>query len=121
MATKIERKTHQLDATDQAPGRLATEVATLLIGKRKPEYQPHVDGGDHVVVANVDKMKVTGKKMDQKEYIHHTGYPGGIKRITMRKTWDTKGPAEVLRKTVKNMLPKNKLQKGRMKRLVIKK
>ena len=121
MAIKIERKTHKLDATDQAPGRLATEVATLLIGKRKTNYQPHVDMGDHVVVANVDKMKITGKKMEQKEYIHHTGYPGGIKRATMAKIWGTKGPGDVLRRAVKNMLPKNKLQKGRMKRLVIKK
>jgi large subunit ribosomal protein L13 len=121
MAIKIERKNHKLDATDQAPGRLATEIATLLMGKRKTDYQPHVDMGDNVVVDNVAKMKITGKKMEQKEYIHHTGYPGGIKRATMEKVWDKKGPGEILRRAVKNMLPKNKLQKGRMKRLVIKK
>jgi len=117
---KIERQVKQVDATDQAPGRLASEIAQLLIGKHKPEYQPHVDMGDTVEVVNVEKMVATGKKMEQKEYIRHTGYPGGIKRVVMQKMWDTKGPAEVLRRTVKNMLPKNKLRKERMKRLIIK-
>ena len=117
---KIERTTHKLDATGKAPGRLASEIAQLLIGKHKPEYQPHIDNGDKVEVDNVDKMVPTGKKMAQKEYIRHTGYPGGIKRVLMQKMWDTKGPAEVLRRTVKNMLPKNKMQKERMKRLLIK-
>ncbi|MFH1142207.1 MAG: 50S ribosomal protein L13 [Candidatus Uhrbacteria bacterium] len=117
---KIERKVQQIDATGQAPGRLASAIAQILIGKDKTEYQAHVDLGDTVEITNVDKMIATGKKMEQKEYIRHTGYPGGIKRATMQKIWDTKGPAEVLRRTVKNMLPKNKLQKERMKRLIIK-
>ncbi len=120
MAKQVIRQTHKLDATDQAPGRLASEVAQLLVGKHKPEYVPHVDMGDIVQIENVDKMKPTGKKLEQKEYIRHTGYPGGIKRATMQKVWDTKGPGEVLRRTVKNMLPKNKLQKERMKRLIVK-
>ena len=119
MATKIERTTHKLDATDQSPGRLATEVATLLIGKRKVSYQPHIDMGDIVEVANAGKMKITGKKLDQKEYIRHTGYPGGIKRTPMKKLMD-EDPGEVLRKAVRNMLPVNKLRKERMKRLHIK-
>lgn len=120
MTKQVIRKIQKLDATGQAPGRLASEIAQLLIGKHKPEYVPHVDMGDTVEIENVDKMKATGKKMEQKEYIRHTGYPGGIKRASMQKIWDTKGPAEVLRRTVKNMLPKNKLQKERMKRLIIK-
>jgi len=120
MALKADRKTQQLDATDQAMGRLASEIAQILIGKHKPEYVPHFDMGDSVVVSNIDKMKVTGKKMEQKEYIRHTGYPGGIRRVLLGKLWGTKGPAEALRRAVYNMLPKNKLRNGRMKRLIIK-
>lgn len=116
---KIERTTHQMDATDQSPGRLASEIATLLLGKHKPSYQPHVDMGDTVEVTNTDKMKITGKKLDQKEYIRHSFYPGGLKRTPLKKLME-EDSGEVLRKAVRNMLPANKLRKERMKRLIIK-
>ncbi len=117
---QIERKIHQIDATDRAPGRLASEIAILLQGKNKPSYVAHVDMGDQVVVTNVANMKITGKKLDQKEYKRHTGYPGGIKTTPLKKLM-VDDPSEVLRRAVKRMLPDNKLRKERMKRLVIKK
>ncbi|MBU0531783.1 50S ribosomal protein L13 [Patescibacteria group bacterium] len=120
MALKVEQKVHQIDAAGKAPGRLASEVARLLQGKHKPAYQPHVDMGDTVVISNIADMKITGKKLEQKEYIRHTNYPGGIKRTPMSKLM-ANDPGEVLRKAVSRMLPDNKLRKGRMKRLVIKK
>lgn len=119
MATQVERKIHQLDATNQSPGRLASRIAFLLQGKHKPSYQPHLDAGDRVEVTNAAAMKITGRKLEQKEYIRHTGYPGGIKRTPLHKLM-AENPAEVLRQAVRRMLPDNKLRKERMKRLVIK-
>lgn len=115
---KIERKLHKLDATGKAVGRLASEIAVLLQGKHKPEYLPNVDLGDSVEVTNLDKLRFTGKKMEQKIYHRHSGYLGGLKTIPMKRVWADR-PKEVLRKAVKQMLPKNKLLNGRMKRLKI--
>ena len=111
-------ETITIDATDRAPGRVATEVATTLRGKHKPDFKPNVVGADRVKVVNTQKMKFTGKKLDQKEYIRHSGYPGGIKREPMKKVFE-KDATEVLRKAVWNMLPKNKLRKEMMKKLTI--
>jgi len=115
--SKIERQTHKIDATDKVLGRLASRIAILLRGKHKPNFKPNLDKGDNVVVENIDKIKITGKKWDNKLYYRHTGYPGGLRSKKMREF----SKPELLRKAVYNMLPKNKLRKGMMKRLVIKK
>lgn len=115
---KIERKTITIDASNQILGRLASRIATLLIGKHKPQYLRHLDRGDNVAVKNIKKIKVTGKKMQDKIYFRHSGYPGGLKRKKMIDIFK-KDPAEILRRAVYNMLPKNKLRKGRMNRLKI--
>ena len=115
----MERKTHIIDATDKVLGRLATEIAALLRGKNKPEFAPYKDIGDNVVVENVDKLKFTGKKMEQKKYYRHSGYLGGLKETPLKKLFE-RNPAEVLRKAVLGMLPKNKLQSKMIKRLRIK-
>lgn len=94
---KTERKLHKLDAENMAVGRIATQIATLLRGKNKPEYQPHIDAGDIVEVTNIDKLKFTGKKIEQKVYHHHSGYPGGLKTVKMKTLYKTR-PAEVLKK-----------------------
>ncbi len=116
---EIARDIHTIDAEGKAPGRLATEVATLLIGKHKPSFQPNIDGGDHVQVINAAKMKITGKKLEQKKYYRHSGYSGGLTTTAMKDLWEN-DPAEVLRKAVSRMLPKNKQRTERMKRLVVK-
>ena len=112
-------KEHSLDATDQSLGRLASRVAVLLMGKHKVQYAPNVVSGDVVIVENLRKMKVTGKKLNQKIYRHHSQYPGGLKTILLKDLLkqDSK---DVLRRAVYNMLPKNKLRKDMMKRLHIK-
>ena len=97
-----------VDADGQALGRLASEVAKLLRGKHKPNFTPHVDCGDNVVVTNASKIVLTGKKWDSKEYIRHTGYPGGQRSLTAKELYE-KDPARVIEKAVKGMLPKNKL------------
>lgn len=112
----ITRETHTIDATDQSVGRLASKIATLLIGKHKTEYAPHVDIGDIVIVKNVDKLKFTGQKLKQKIYYHHTGYPGALKKKKLQEVFEY-DPSSVLRRAVYNMLPKNKLRKPRSKRL----
>ena len=116
---KIERKTKQIDATGQSLGRLATEVAMTLSGKTKPTYQPHIDGGDFVEVTNANKIKITGKKLDQKKYIWHSNFPGGLKSKKMGDVF-AKNPGEVLKRAVMGMLPKNKLRDAMIKRLIIK-
>jgi large subunit ribosomal protein L13 len=98
-----------IDATDQVLGRLATRVARLLSGKDKPNYTPHVVNGDVVVVINSAKIKVTGQKLTDKIYYHHTGYPGGIREINLRDQLE-KNPNKVIEHAVEGMLPKNKLQ-----------
>jgi large subunit ribosomal protein L13 len=115
----MERKTHQIDATDKILGRLSSEIAILLQGKNKASYQPHTDCGDIVEVANIAKVKVTGKKLENKVYHRNTGYPSGI-RTTKLSDLMKDNPGEALRKTIYNMLPKNKLRPNMLKRLIIK-
>lgn len=113
---KIERKVHYLDAQGKVLGRLATKVALLLMGKHKVSYRPNIDVGDIVVVRNVDKIRVTGKKMENKVYYWHTGYIGGLKMIKLKELFK-KDPKLVFKKAVLGMLPKNKLRAQRIKRL----
>ena len=110
-------KTHTIDASGKPVGRLATEAAIFLRGKHKPDFAPNRDNGDFVLITNAEKSKITGKKLKNKEYIHHTGYPGGLKKATMGNLIDEKGIAYVLRKAVWGMLPKNKLRNKMIKRL----
>ena len=112
----MKRNTHTVDATAKILGRLATEIAVLLRGKHKPDFVPYKDMGDFVVVKNVDKIKFTGRKMEQKKYYRHSGYPGGLKEIPLKKIFD-RSPSEVLKKAVWGMLPKNRLRKEQIKRL----
>lgn len=107
-AESVERKWYVVDAAGQTLGRLSSEIAKVLSGKTKPIYTPHVDTGDFVVVINADKVVLTGKKLDQKLYRYHTGYPGGLKEIKYRDMMQNK-PEEVVMHAVKGMLPKNKL------------
>ena len=109
-------KKHTIDAKGNILGRLATKVATLLRGKHKPEFMNHKDVGDTVIIKNVDKIVVTGKKRDQKKYRHHSGYIGGLKEETFKEKFE-KNPTEVFKKAVYGMLPKNKLRKRFIKRL----
>ena len=104
----IDRKWYVVDATDMTLGRLASEVATVLRGKNKPIYTPHMDCGDFVIIINAEKIKVTGKKMDQKIYYHHSDYVGGMKEVTLREKL-AKKPEEVVELAVKGMLPKGPL------------
>ncbi|MBQ2679169.1 MAG: 50S ribosomal protein L13 [Firmicutes bacterium] len=115
-AASIERKWYVVDASGLTLGRLSSEVAKILRGKNKPIYTPFMDTGDYVIVINADKIAVTGKKMDQKLYRHHTGYIGGLKEVTLRKMLETK-PTEVVKHAVKGMLPKNALGRKMMKKL----
>lgn len=117
--TKIDRKSHQLDATDQSVGRLATQIANLLRGKLKVNYSPQIDNGDFVIVTSIDKLKFTGKKLEQKKYYHYSGYPGGLKETQLKDLYKNK-PQEVIKKAVYNMLPKNKLRQHMIKRLTFK-
>ena len=114
-SVKVERAKLVLDAGGQIMGRLATQIATFLQGKHKPSYQTYLDLGDFVEVTNVAKIKVSGKKMTDKPYYHHSGYPGGLKKKLMKELT----PAQQLIHAVHNMLPKNKLRTARMKRLKI--
>ena len=115
---EIERKWYVVDAADHTLGRLASEVASVLKGKNKPIYTPHLDTGDYVIVINADKIKVTGKKLDQKLYRKHSEYTGGFKEITLRQMLDKK-PEEVILHAVKGMLPKNTLGKDMLKKLYV--
>ena len=105
---KIERKWYVVDAEGQTLGRLAAEVAKVLRGKNKPEFTPHIDTGDNVIVINAEKIKVTGKKLDQKVYYHHSDYVGGMKETTLREMM-AKKPEQVIELAVKGMLPKGPL------------
>ena len=104
----IDRKWYVVDATDMTLGRLSSEVAKILRGKNKPIFTPHMDCGDYVIVVNAEKIKVTGKKMDQKIYYHHSDYVGGMKETTLREKL-AKKPTEVVEMAVKGMLPKGPL------------
>lgn len=115
---EFERGWKVFDAEGKILGRLATEVADTLRGKNKPNFTPHVDTGDFVVIVNAEKIGLTGKKLADKVYYHHTGYPGGIKSITAGKLLEKK-PEQLIIEAVKGMLPKNKLQKQFMKKLKV--
>lgn len=112
----MKRKTHTIDASGRILGRLATEIAILLRGKQRPDFVLYKDVGDFVVVKNVNKLKFTGKKKEQKKYYHHSGFLGGLKEIPLKKIFE-KDPNEVLRKAVYGMLPKNKLRAKQIRRL----
>ena len=113
---KIERKWYVVDAEGQTLGRLAAEVANVLRGKNKPEFTPHIDTGDNVIVINAEKIKVTGKKLDQKVYYHHSDYVGGMKETTLREMM-AKKPEQVIELAVKGMLPKGPLGRTMIKKL----
>ncbi|PDW04179.1 50S ribosomal protein L13 [Candidatus Viridilinea mediisalina] len=117
-ASEIERDWYVVDATDEVLGRLSTQIATLLRGKHKPTYTPSNDGGDFVVVVNCEKIKIMGKKADQKVYYRHSGYPGGIK-ATPYKMMLAKHPDRILRTAVKGMLPKNRMGRRLLSKLRI--
>ena len=106
----VDRKWYVVDATNIPLGRVASQVAAVLRGKNKPIYTPHVDTGDYVIVINTDKMVLTGKKMEDKKYFHHSGYPGGIKEESYKDMMANKSDF-VLEKAIKGMLPKNSLGK----------
>ncbi|MEO2068780.1 MAG: 50S ribosomal protein L13 [Desulfurobacteriaceae bacterium] len=114
----VQRDWYVVDATGKTLGRLASEIAKILMGKHKPTYTPHVDNGDFVVVVNAEKIFVTGKKLEKKIYYKHTGYMGHLKETTLKEMLQKK-PEEVIRLAVRGMLPKNKLRKRRMKRLKV--
>ena len=112
----MKRQTQTIDATDMILGRLATKIAVFLRGKHRPDFRPNQDTGDIVVVKNIDKIKLSGKKLEQKKYYRHSGYLGSLKEIPLKKVFD-KSPAEVLKRTVFGMLPTNKLRAEQIKRL----
>ena len=113
---KIERKWYVVDATGMTLGRLASEVAKVLRGKNKPVFTPHEDTGDYVIITNAEKVKVTGKKLDQKIYYHHSDYVGGMKETTLREMLNKK-PEKVVELAVKGMLPKGPLGRQMMTKL----
>jgi len=114
----VERKWFLIDAEDKTLGRLATEVASLLRGKHKPIYTPHVDCGDYVVIVNAEKIKLTGKKWDQKIYYGHSGYPGGLRERNAREIMD-KFPTRMVEQAVKGMLPKTSLGRQMYRKLFV--
>ncbi len=115
---EVEHQWYLVDAEGKVLGRLASELAKILRGKNKPIYTPHVDTGDFVVVVNAKKVALTGKKMKDKIYYHHTGYPGGIREMTAEKLL-AKKPAEMIRMAVKGMLPKNSLGRQMLQKLKV--
>jgi len=114
----IQREWFVIDAKDQTLGRLATQIAQILRGKHKPIFSPHMDVGDFVIVINCEKIRVTGNKLDDKRYYRHSGYPGGIRSVTLRQQLD-KFPDRVIRTAVRGMLPKNKLGRQMIKKLKV--
>lgn len=115
---EVDRRWYVVDAEGQILGRLATRIADTLRGKDKPQYTPHVDTGDFVIVVNAEKIAVTGKKLDEKRYYRHSGYPGGLRSRTLREQLDRR-PTEVIRKAVKGMLPRNRLARTQITKLKI--
>ena len=113
-----ERNWVVIDATGQTLGRLATEIANTLRGKNKPEFTPHCDVGDFVIVVNAERIAVTGKKMEEKRYYRHSGYPGGLKTRTLAEMLDRR-PEEVIRKAVKGMLPRSRLGRAQLRKLKV--
>lgn len=117
-ADQAARKWFVVDATNKVLGRLSSRIAMLLEGKQKPIYAPHMDVGDFVIVVNAEKIKVTGKKREQKAYYRHSGHPGGIKRRSFTEQLQT-NPTEILRHAVRNMMPKNKMARYQQTKLKI--
>ena len=115
-ASEVERQWYVIDAENLVLGRLATQIAAMLRGKHKPTFTPHVDTGDYIIVVNAEKIVLTGKKLDQKLYRHHTGYPGGLKEMTYRRLMATK-PEFALKEAVRGMLPKGPLGYAMLKKL----
>lgn len=115
---EISHAWYIVDATGQTLGRLATEVARILRGKHKPQYTPHIDSGDYVVVINASKIEVTGRKLDQKKYYRFSGYPSGLKEKTLRQMME-KSSDQVIKKAVKGMLPRNILGRRILKKLKV--
>ena len=113
-----QRNWYVVDASGRTLGRLATQVADALRGKRKPEYTPHVDTGDFVIVVNAEKIAVTGDKLAQKRYYRHSGYPGGLRSRTLREMLDRR-PEEVVRKAVRGMMPRNRLGRKQLTKLKV--
>ena len=113
-----ERNWLVVDATGKTLGRLATQIADALRGKRKPEYTPHCDVGDFVIVVNAERIAVTGKKLAEKRYYRHSGYPGGMRSRTLREMLDRR-PEEVIRKAVKGMMPRNRLARQQITKLKV--
>ncbi len=111
-------KWYVIDAADQVLGRVATKAATILNGKHRPQYAPFLVSGDHVIILNAEKIKLTGQKLDTKVYRHHTLYPGGLRQVAVRKVFESK-PDRIIREAVLGMLPKNKLRKRMVKRLKV--
>ena len=111
-------KWYVIDASDQVLGRIATKAATILTGKHRPQYTPFLLSGDHVIILNADKVKLTGEKLDKKVYRWHTLYPGGLREVAARKVFETR-PEKIVREAVLGMLPKNKLRKRMVRRLKI--
>jgi large subunit ribosomal protein L13 len=114
----IKREWYLVDAQGRTLGRLASEIAKILRGKHKPIYVPHLDCGDYVIVVNAEKVRVTGRKLDQKFYYRHSGYPGGLKSISLRDQFQ-KHPTRVLEVAVRGMLPKNRLGRAMIKKLKV--
>jgi len=112
----MERKTYKIDAEGKILGRLAVKLSILLRGKYKPEFVSYKDMGDFVIIKNIKKIKVTGKKMDDKIYYHHSGYLGGMKKTPMKRLFK-KDPSEILKKAVFGLIPNNKLRNEQLKRL----
>jgi large subunit ribosomal protein L13 len=117
-ASEIERRWWLVDASDQTLGRLATRIATILEGKHKPTYSPHIDVGDHVVVVNARAIKVTGNKLVQKRYYRHSNYPGGLKDESLEALLARK-PELVIERAVKGMLPQNRIGRAMLKKLKV--
>ena len=117
-AKEIKREWHLINAQDQILGRMAVEIAALLMGKNKPSFVPYLDGGDYVVVINAAKVKVSGRKAENKLYYRHSGYPGGFKKVTFAQQM-AKDPTQIIRHAVEGMLPKNKLRDPRLARLKV--
>lgn len=117
-ADEVERKWYIIDASGKTLGRMASEIARILRGKHKPIYTPHIDTGDYVIVVNAEKVKVTGKKRQNKIYYHHTGYPGGLKVISYDKLLEKK-PVRIIETAVKGMLPHNRLGRKMYKKLKV--
>ena len=115
---EVTREWYLVDAEGKTLGRLATQIADTLRGKRKPQFTPHVDTGDFVIVVNAEKIQVTGNKLDQKRYYRHSGYPGGLKTRTLNDMLERR-PEEVIRLAVRGMLPKNRLARKQITKLKI--